>query len=587
MINGNIQGIRQSVLEQMEAMLEIECDRDTFLPEELLLKLARFTGLLGREIAVYISRGGSILDVTVGDSGTVSLGEVKERRSLTRLSGVRCIHTHPGGDSTLSSVDLQSLQRLKLDAMAALGVTEEGEATALSVAFLDEPAEAGQYKLLLTKPFAPGRIPQSGLMEQIRDADRRIADALPPSDRTVERALVVGLADSEDAPSLLELERLAETAGAQVAARICQNRAKMDSATYIGSGKARDLSLLVGSADIDLIIVDDELTGAQVRNLEEIVGCRVVDRTALILDIFAQRASSREGKLQVELAQMKYQLPRLSGLGVVMSRLGGGIGTRGPGETKLEVDRRRIRRRITDITRELSEVKRQRNQRRERRERNEVPVVAIVGYTNAGKSSLLNLLSGANVAAEDKLFMTLDPVTRRLTLPCGMDCLMVDTVGFISKLPHDLVNAFQSTLEEALYADLLLIVQDISDENFLQQQEVVFQVLSDLGAGDKPMLRVLNKHDLAPEAHVDREGAVLLSAKTGEGVDELLDAIQTRLRRAHRTLELDVPYLKGDVVSYLHKYGTVQSEDYTETGTHLVALVDAVTEERVRKMLNQ
>ncbi len=585
MINGNIQGIRQSVLEQMEAMLEIECDRDTFLPEELMRQMARFTGLLGREISVYISRGGSILDVTVGDSGTVSLSQAGTRRSLTRLSGVRCIHTHPGGDSALSSVDLQSLQHLKLDAMAAIGVTEDGQARALSVAFLEEPAEDGQYKLGLTKPFAPGRIPQSGLMEQIRDADRRIAGALPPSARQTERALVVGLAESEDAPSLMELARLADTAGAKVVARISQNRAKMDSATYIGSGKARDLSLLVGSADIDLILVDDELTGAQVRNLEEIVGCRVVDRTALILDIFAQRASTREGKLQVELAQMKYQLPRLSGLGVVMSRLGGGIGTRGPGETKLEVDRRRIRRRITDITRELNEVKRQRNQRRERRERNEVPVVAIVGYTNAGKSSLLNLLSGASVAAEDKLFMTLDPVTRRVTLPCGMDCLLVDTVGFISKLPHDLVNAFQSTLEEALYADLLLIVQDVSDENFLAQQEVVFQVLTDLGAGGKPMLRVLNKHDLAPEMRADREDTVLFSAKTGEGTRELLDAITAQLRRTHRTLELDVPYHKGEVVSYLHKHGTVESETYTGEGTHLVALVDAVTEERVRKML--
>ena len=587
MINGNTQGIRQALLEQMETMQQIECERDEFLPEELMRQLARYTGLLGREISVYLSRGGDVLDVTVGDAQTVSLANINTRRSLTRLAGVRCIHTHPGGDSTLSSVDLQSLQRLRLDAMAAIGVSAEGQATALSVAFLGEPAEDGQYSLLLTKPFSPARIPQAGLMQQIDEADRRIAAAAPPEERHTERALVVGLAESEDAPTLLELERLADTAGAKVAARIYQNRSRAEAGTYIGAGKARELSLMVQSADIDLVIMDDELTGAQVRNLEELIGCRVIDRTTLILDIFAQRASSREGKLQVELAQMKYQLPRLSGLGVALSRLGGGIGTRGPGETKLEMDRRRIRRRITDISRELEEVRRQRTLRRARRVRNEVPVAAIVGYTNAGKSSLLNLLSGADVLAEDKLFATLDPVTRRITLPCGMDCLLVDTVGFISKLPHELVNAFRSTLEEAMHADLLLIVQDVSDENFDEQQRVVMQVLSDLDAGDKPMLHVYNKHDLAPNVANDREDVILFSARTGEGVPELLGAIQAQLRRAHRELDLVIPYAKGEVVSYLHKYGTVESEDYTADGTHIVALVDPVTEERVRKMLGE
>lgn len=585
MINGNIEGIRQSVLTQMEQMLEIECERDVFVPNELMHALARFTAMLNREISVYISRNGSILDVTVGDAHTVSLSSVSMRRSLDRLSGVRCIHTHPGGDSTLSGVDLQSLQRLKLDAMAALGVTEQGTVSALSVAFLDQPDAEGQFTLIGTKPFVPSRIPQAGLMQQILESDQRIAQALPPQKHSVERALIVGLASSEDAPSLLELERLAETAGAQVLARLYQNKDRMDTATYIGAGKARDISLMVQSADVDLLLVDDELSGAQMRNLEEIVGCRVVDRTALILDIFALRATSREGKLQVELAQMKYQLPRLSGLGVVMSRLGGGIGTRGPGETKLEVDRRRIRRRITDITRELSEVKRQRNQHRERRARNEVPVVAIVGYTNAGKSSLLNLLSGSNVLAEDKLFATLDPITRRIVLPSGMECLLVDTVGFISKLPHDLVSAFQSTLEEALHADLLLIVQDIADENFADQQQVVAQVLNELGAGDKPTLRVYNKVDLVPDAQTTKEDVVLFSTKTGQGTEPLLEAIQARLRNMHHIIEVEVPYAKGEVVSYLHKYGSVETEEYTQDGTRITALVDPVTEERVKKML--
>ncbi len=587
MINGNTQGIRQSLLAQMEAMQEIECGRDVFVPEALMQEMARCTALLNREISVYLSRGGSVLDVSVGDAQTVGLPEMHRRRSLTRLSGVRCIHTHPGGDSTLSEVDLQSLQRLKLDAMAAIGVTADGRARALSAAFLDEPTEEGRYKLLLAGPFPAGRVPQAGLMQQIEEADARISAALPPPEKRQERAVVVGLCDSGDAPTLLELQRLAETAGAVVVARLFQNRSRAESATYIGSGKAQEIALLVGSADIDLVIVDEELSGSQVRNLEEIVGCRVVDRTALILDIFAQRAKTREGKLQVELAQMQYQLPRLSGLGVALSRLGGGIGTRGPGETKLEVDRRRIRRRITDITRELKEVKRQRGQRRERRERNEAPVVALVGYTNAGKSSLLNLLSGANVLAEDKLFATLDPVTRRVRLPGGLDCLLVDTVGFISKLPHDLVDAFQSTLEEALYADLLLIVQDVSDPNFADQARVVDEVLCSLGAGDKPALRVYNKYDLAPEVDSERDDVILFSAKTGEGVPALLAAVQKRLHALHRETEFLIPYDRGDVTAYLHKYGAVLSEDYGADGCRVRVRLDAVTEERARRLLQR
>ncbi len=586
MIQGNISGIRQSVLTQMETMLKIECGRDEFLPPALIEAMAAFTGYLGREISVYITRAGSILDITVGDSSTVSLPGIHSRRSLTRLCGVRCIHTHPGGDSTLSSVDLQSLRTLRLDSMCAIGVTAEGHATTVSAAFLDEPGQSGEYGLLLTKPYPVTQIPQENLILTISEADRRIAGALPPEQHEKERAFLIGVAEHENTPSLLELQRLAETAGAQVVARFSQNRPKIDPGTYIGTGKAREIALLAQSADIDIIIMDDELTGAQVRNLEEIFGCRVVDRTALILDIFAQRASTREGKLQVELAQMQYQLPRLTGLGAVLSRLGGGIGTRGPGETKLEVDRRRIRRRIVDIGRELEEVRRQRLLHREQRERKAVPVVALVGYTNAGKSTILNLLTDAGVLSEDKLFATLDPVTRRITLPGGMDCLLVDTVGFISKLPHELVTAFRATLEEVLHADLLCVVQDVADENFAEQQEVVLSVLSDLGAGDKPLLHVYNKCDLVPELTVDKDNTILISAKTGQGVDEMLAAIRDRLRTGFEIVEFTVPYTRGDVVSFLHKYGTVQSETYTDEGTVLSVLMDAPSADRAAKMLN-
>ena len=293
--------------------------------------------------------------------------------------------------------------------------------------------------------------------------------------------------DSED--SLDELASLAETAGAMVITRVLQNRMRPDPATFIGSGKAEELQLTCQTLEIDLAIMDDELTGAQQRNLENALGVRVIDRTALILDIFAQRAQSSEGKLQVELAQMKYRLPRLTGMGTVLSRLGGGIGTRGPGETQLEVDRRRIRRRIDDLEMQLREIKKQRDMRRARREKNGQITVALVGYTNAGKSTLLNALSGADVLVEDKLFATLDPVMRRVELPENRECLVVDTVGFIRKLPHQLVQAFRSTLEEALFADLLVVVSDLSSPHYAQQRATVFEVLNDLGAADRPYWR--------------------------------------------------------------------------------------------------
>lgn len=410
----------------------------------------------------------------------------------------------------------------------------------------------------------------------------------------VTQAILVGLCLPEGDPeetekSLDELERLLETAGGSCFAKVVQNKDHPDPRTCVGSGKVAEIRDLCARCGIDLVIFDTELSPAQIRNLEDGIGdkVRVIDRSMLILDIFALHAVTGEGKLQVELAQLKYTAPRLIGKGAELSRLGGGIGTRGPGETKLEVDRRRIRRRITEISRELDEVKRHRDQRRELRERREVPVCAIVGYTNAGKSSLLNLLSGADVLAEDKLFATLDPITRRITLPGGTDCLLVDTVGFISKLPHDLVSAFRSTLEEALHADLLLIVQDVSDENFAEQQQVVQQVLSDLGAGDKPTLHVYNKCDLWPEVRSDREDVVLFSAKEGQGVPELLRAIESKLHAAHHLIEIEIPYTRGDAVSFLHKYGSVQSEDYTAEGTRLTALVDDATEERLRRMLGE
>ncbi len=582
MIHGNVAGIRDSVLAELERLYEMEFPRDQFLPDRLLALLVRHTMTLGRELMVYMTREGSVMEVAVGSIASVGLPERHLRRNTERLSGIRCIHTHPGGDARLSDVDEQALRLMRFDAMCAVGVAD-GVATGISAAFLGE-AEYSRLSIVAFGPVKPGRIPQNLWMREIDLADRRVEAAIRQMDRVeeAEKALIIST-DSDT--SLDELSALASTAGAIVAARTLQKR-KPDPATYIGSGKAEALALDCQALEIDLAIVDDELTGAQQRNLEEALGVRVIDRTQLILDIFARRAESREGKLQVELAQLKYRLPRLTGLGTSLSRLGGGIGTRGPGETRLEVDRRRIRRRIDDLAAELAELSRQRQARRDRRKKTDKTVVALVGYTNAGKSTLLNALSGANVPAEDKLFATLDPVMRRLPLPEGGECLLVDTVGFIRKLPHELVEAFRSTLEEALYADLLVVVSDLASPQYHAQRQTVLDVLASLGAGDKPMLEALNKADAAADiGEIEPPDAIVISAATGAGLDRLVAEIGKRVQKMRARVELVVPYDRGAALNLLHRESQILEEEYLPEGTRVVAMLDGPLHQRALKLI--
>ena len=583
MIHGNLTGIRESVLNELERLYDAEFERDVFLPDRLLNILVRFTTALNREMLVYLGRDGAVLEIAIGSIGSIALPELHLRRNLDRLAGFRCIHTHPGGTARLSDVDLQALRLLRFDAMCAVGV-DEGICTGISAAFLGE-MEYDNFSIVQKGPVKPGRIPQMLWMKEIELAEERVQKAIEQGG-IVEEAEKVMLISTDSEESLDELASLAETAGAMVITRVLQNRLRPDPATFIGSGKAEELQLTCQTLEIDLAILDDELTGAQQRNLENILGVRVIDRTALILDIFAQRAQSAEGKLQVELAQMKYRLPRLTGMGTVLSRLGGGIGTRGPGETQLEVDRRRIRRRIDDLEGQLKEIKKQRDLRRARREKTGQTTVALVGYTNAGKSTLLNALSGSDVYVEDKLFATLDPVMRQVALPENRACLVVDTVGFIRKLPHQLVQAFRSTLEEALYADLLVVVSDLSSPHYLQQRQTVFEVLNELGAADRPILEALNKAD---QAHVtgmiEPADAILISAREGLGLDKLKAEISRRVAALRHRAELTVPYSKGSVLSLIHEKGQVLSEKYTAEGTQVVALLDAALYQRVLGML--
>ncbi len=411
-----------------------------------------------------------------------------------------------------------------------------------------------------------------------------------------ERAVLVGVELTGDDPeqslySLEELAQLADTAGAEVLAQLVQKRSRPDAATLLGRGKVEELAGLCQESGADLVIINRELSQAQARNLEEHAGVRVIDRTQLILDIFARRARTREGKLQVELAQLNYLLPRLMGRGIAMSRLGGGIGARGPGETKLEVDRRRIRKRIADLGREITEVKKHRDLLRLSRKDVPFPLVALVGYTNAGKSTILTKLTGADVLVEDKLFATLDPTTRRVILPNNETVLLTDTVGFIQNLPHHLVAAFRATLEEVVEADLLLHVIDASHPYVEKQIAAVDKVLDSLSAAGKPSIMVYNKVDLLPEGDVpvaDKgRQVVALSALKGQGFAELLGALAYALSASRVRKIFFIPYQKSGVLSILHEKGKVLREEHGERGLSVEAEIDLIWGGRVEQKLKE
>ncbi|MBQ9774115.1 MAG: GTPase HflX [Clostridia bacterium] len=402
------------------------------------------------------------------------------------------------------------------------------------------------------------------------------------------RAILVGICTDERRSEeteigLCELERLLETAGGVCFAKVVQNKDKPDPRTLIGSGKVQELCELCAGNGVELVVFDEELAPSQIRNLEDALGqdVRVIDRSMLILDIFALHAVSREGKLQVELAQLKYTAPRLTGHGTEMSRLGGGIGTRGPGESKLETDRRHLHRRITALESELADLERNRRTMRAARDRSGLPKIAIVGYTNAGKSTLLNRLTDAGILAEDKLFATLDPTTRKFELPGGESVLLTDTVGFIRKLPHHLIHAFKSTLDEAVYADALMIVIDVSDPEYREQAQVTEQLLEELGAAGKPTVYVFNKCDrgAAELFHVgvapERAHTVAVSARTGQGMELLLEALQAVLHEQRRRVTFTIPNAQAGALNTLYQNATVENVEYGAEGIVATAVVDA------------
>jgi GTPase len=580
MIYGNIEGIRDTILSRLENIYDTKVWKDSLISKEVLDTISTISSDINREISIGIDRRGNIVSIALGDSSTVEMPVMDIREK--KLSGVRIVHTHPNGNSRLSALDVSALIKMKLDCMAAVGVLN-GNITDVTIGFCD--SMNGVLTAQNTAPLNIEEVLGFDILKKIIFCEQNIKDSDVEEDES-ERAILVGVESEE---SIGELEELARACNVGVVNKVIQKKNRIDSAFYVGSGKVGEIAMLCQEDNANMIIFDDELTASQVRNIEETTGTKVIDRTTLILEIFARRARSRESKIQVELAQLKYRLPRLSGLGSVLSRTGGGIGTRGPGEKKLEIDRRHIKERIYDLNRELEKVRSVRETQRGRR--SELPRVSLVGYTNAGKSTLRNKLSEIALPKEstekekvfeaDMLFATLDTTTRAIMLADNRLITLTDTVGFIRKLPHDLVEAFKSTLEEVADSDLLLHVVDASASNIIEQVEAVDSVLRELAITNKPLLLVLNKIDRTDSSVIEDllerykdSSTICISAKQNINLDILLEKISDALPNKLREVKYLIPYTNQQTTAFIHRNAKVLNEDYADQGTIITALVE-------------
>ena len=593
MIKGNVDGIKDFILKELDSIYDITVTKNRVIEPEIIALIASISSRINREINVAIDRRGNIVEISIGDSSSVQLPllNVQEKR----LSGIRVIHTHPNGNPNLSSIDISALTKLKLDCIAAIGVVEE-KITGVVMGFCNVDGDELSHEV--TEIMNIPEFIDYDFLYRIEEIES-ILKKRNIVENDDEYAILVGIDNDE---SLDELAELARACNVKVVGKFFQKKSKIDPCYFIGTGKVIELARFKQIKKANLIIFDEELSGLQVKNLEEVTGCKVIDRTVLILEIFATRARTREAKIQVELAQLKYRSSRLLGFGTTMSRTGGGVGTKGPGEKKLEIDKRRIRETIHDLKQELEKIRKTRITQREKRDESGIPKISLVGYTNVGKSTLRNLLVSMYTAdntskkeavfAENMLFATLDITTRAITLPDKRVASLTDTVGFVRKLPHDLVEAFKSTLEEVSFSDLIIHVVDISSDTVVEQIKAVENVLSELNALDKPTFLALNKCEMAtPEqiANIKEKFSnyqmIEISAKQNYNIDKFLDMTVSLLPQTTRKCTYLIPYTDTSMGAYLHRNAIIQSEDYEGEGVRIVAIVNDEVYNRCRKFM--
>ena len=582
MIKGNTEGIKDFILNELDSLHDITVEKNKIIEPEMLTLIASVSSRINREINIAIDRKGNVTEISIGDSSSVQLPflNVQEKR----LSGTRVIHTHPSGSSNLSNIDISALTKLKLDCIVAIGINEDS-ITGMSIGFCSVDGNDLSHEIV--GPLSVEQIVNYDFLSKIEEIESFLKkrEIIENDD---EYAILVGLDDNE---SLDELAELARACNVKVVAKFFQKKTKIDSCYFIGPGKAQELAVFKQLKKANLIIFDEELTS-----------CKVIDRTVLILEIFATRARTREAKIQVELAQLKYRSSRLLGFGSTMSRTGGGVGTKGPGEKKLEIDKRRIRETIYDLKQELEKIRKTRITQREKRDESGIPKISLVGYTNVGKSTLRNLLVDMYAAdntskkeavfAENMLFATLDITTRAIVLPDKRVASLTDTVGFVRKLPHDLVEAFKSTLEEVSFSDLIIHVVDVSSETASEQISAVEKVLEELNALDKPSFLALNKFEMAsPEQLItikekfSKYQMIEISAKENKNINEFLQMIVALLPQTTRKCTYLIPYSDTSMSAFLHRNSIIQEEEYEGEGIKITAIVNDEVYNKCKKFM--
>lgn len=582
MIKGNIHGIKDFTLGILDNLHETKLEKGQYANPEVLEIISTISASINREINIAIDRKGNITDISIGDNSSATLPPISSNER--RLSGVSMIHTHPSGSSKLSMMDISALIQLKLDMIIALGISSEGKILEASIGFCN--IENNNISYISIGPLSLEKFLAFDFASKIEEIEKLFKDNTI-IESIEENAILVGIDNDK---SLDELEELAKACNINTVGRFLQKRTSIDNVTFIGSGKVRELAMFKQIKNADLIIFDEELTGIQTKNIEEITGCKVIDRTVLILEIFAKRAKSREGKLQVQLARLKYSSTKLIGYGISMSRTGGGIGSKGLGETKLELDRRTIKEQIHALKLELEKIRKSRMVQREKRDDARIPKISLVGYTNVGKSTLRNLLVNnysdsshekEDVFAENMLFATLDVTTRTIILPDKRIVSLTDTVGFIRKLPHDLVEAFKSTLEEVTFSDLIIHVVDGSSPNIENEILAVETVLSELEANNKPTILAINKIDSIDSERLDflkekykNYRTIEISAKSNININKLLETIEITLPKITIEATYLIPYSDTNLVAMLHRTSIIKSEKYEDNGVYVTATVD-------------